>query len=373
MPAEVESHFTVRKPAWHDLTGQYDHAENPASVQEALEWAGADWEPVEAPVFHSKVSERCQSQQGCDSLAVALVDDKHYACGRHSNSAQQKGHVVTPLPLKQLGSYFAVMRDDTGDVLNVANSTYQLYKNRETFELVELLLNSTAPAVKFETGGVLKGGRLVWALARLDEPFEVSGDTSPIYPYVSVLNSHDGSAALRAINTSIRIVCWNTWSAAENEADKSGRQFTFRHTASIRDRVEDARNVLLGARDETAEWVEYANRAIAIPISDGQVRQFLAEFIPMPPDALVSDRVVANVEEARSAVMSFYQSASCASIAGTTWGLVQAVGEYLDHGREYRTKESYVGRSLLKPEKGKNKAMQLIHKITNSEEVLTSA
>lgn len=379
MPPLVDTAFTVRKPAWWDLTGQYDHDENPKSVEEAREWAGALWEPVRTPVFGTIESHPCESLTGCTQLAVAKVHFTHktdgpktsYACGRHANLARDKKYPVEPLPMKQLPDFQTVTRSDNNAVLNVANSTYQLFSNRETFELVEMMLDSTAVdgGVKFETGGVLKGGKLVWALARLDQPIEVVGangarDASPIYPYLSVLNSHDGTAALRVINTSIRIVCWNTWSAAERDSEQSGRTYSFRHTESIRDRIHDAQKEVLGAQDSTHRWVEYANRMIAIPWEDRQVEQFLQDFIPMPPTP--TERSAANVEEARNAVKRFYRSASCASIAGTAWGMIQATGEYLDHGRSFRTKDTYVSRTMLKPEVGKAKALKLIEEMVGA-------
>lgn len=373
MPAMVESHFTVRQPAWHDLTGEYDHDENPKSIEQVLEWSGADWEPIRTPVFITERHHTCQSIDGCASLAVSEVEMRingqntvRYACGRHTRSAQSKGLKAKPLALKQAPDFQSVIRSDTGDILNIANSSYELFSNRETAELVEMMLESTATegGVKFETGGVLKGGRLVWFLARLDQPIEIKGDTSPIYPYLSVLNSHDGTAALRVINTNVRIVCWNTWSAAETEAGKSGRMFSFRHTSSIRDRIDDARRVVLGAQSDAEQWAEYANRMIAIPISDSKVDMFLQDFIPMPPAA--TDRSAANVDEARAMVKKFYHSASCASIAGTAWGLIQATGEYLDHGRTFRTADTYVSRTMLKPEDGKRKALNLIEELVSA-------
>jgi len=366
MPAFVDSAFTVRRPAWWDLTGEYDHDENPQSIDQVLEWAGANWEPIRTPVFIGKEQELCQSQEGCRQQAVAVVDGQFYACGRHASNAQTRGHSVDTVALKQLPTHTAVIRPDTEEVLNVANESYEIFSNRETAELVELLLDSKTVegGVKFETGGVLKGGRLVWFLARLDDPIEVPGDSSPIYPYISVLNSHDGTAALRAINTTIRIVCWNTWSVAEKEGEKSGRMFSFRHTGTIRDRIEDARKVVLGAQDDAEKWAEYARDMIAIPIEDNQVESFLQDFVPMPPTP--TDRAAQNVLDARNSIKRFYHSPSCASIAGTAWGLIMATGEYLDHGRSFRTKETYVSRTMLKPEEGKTKAIKLVHELVDA-------
>lgn len=361
MPAFVDSHFTVRKPAWHDVTGEYDYDHNPRSIDELLQWSGTDWEPVRAPVFATKESHRCQSKTGCSQLAVAQVEGKFYACGRHTLAAQKKRLKVTPLPQRQLPGFQTVQRSDTGEIINVAKDSYEVFGNREAAELVELILESTVTSggVKFETGGSLKGGSLIWYLARLNQPVEVKGDTSPIYPYLSVLNAHDGSAALRLLKHNIRIVCWNTWQAAERE----GVTFAFRHTQSIRDRVDDARKVLLEAQDEAESWAKYASEHLMVPIEDAQFKEFLELYVPMPPTGAISDRVENNVLSTRGAIAGFYHSASCASVAGTVYGALQATTEYLDHGRAYRTPDTYLSRTMLKPEPAKAKALSLLKEV----------
>lgn len=379
MPAFVDSHFTVRQPAWHDLTGENDYDRNPATIDELLDWSGTNWEVLRAPTFRTKTSEQC-SKDNCKQGAVAAVPTGNsegtawYVCGRHANNASSKGYEVKALPLKQVAGKDALYRSDTGDEIDVANASYEIYQNREAAELVEMLLDPTVTNgnnggqlnVKFETGGSLKDGAMVWYLARIDEPVEVPGDSSPFYPYVSVLNSHDGSAALRVMNTTVRIVCWNTWSAAEREAGKSGKVYSFRHTGTIRDRIEDARKALFTAKDDAEEWAEYARKMIAIPFEDHQLDRFLAEFVPMPPQHLITDRVAANVEESRNAIKRYYHSPSCASIAGTAWGAIMATGEFLDHGRAYRTKETYVSRTMLKPEQGKAQALKLVEEMVGA-------
>jgi phage/plasmid-like protein (TIGR03299 family) len=361
VPAFVDSHFTVRNPAWHDLTGEYDHEDNPASLDELLQWSGTDWEPVRAPVFATKESHSCDSKTGCAQLAVALVNSKYYACGRHAIAAQKSKHEVAPLPQRQLPGFQTVQRSDNGEVINVANSSYEVYGNREAAELVELLLDSTVTSggVKFETGGSLKGGRLIWYLARLNSPVEVKGDSSPIYPYLSVLNAHDGTAALRLLKHNIRIVCWNTWQAAEKE----GVMFAFRHTQSIRDRIDDIRKAVLETQDQAETWAKYASEHLMVPIDDKQMDEFLELYVPMPPTGAISERVEANVRSTRGAIKKFYHSPSCASVAGTAYGVLQATTEYLDHGRAYRTPDTYLSRTMLKPEPAKAKALSLLQEV----------
>ena len=64
----------------------------------------------------------------------------------------------------------------------------------------------------------MKGGAVCYLSARVDEPQLVDGDDSPIYPYVVVMWTHDGSGALQARRTSARPVCWNTISQGRDDA-----------------------------------------------------------------------------------------------------------------------------------------------------------
>src|SRR5437764_8376212 len=100
--------------------------------------------------------------------------------------------------------------------------------NRDAFRFLDALINSD---LYFETARSLWGGRRVWCLARLPEFVELGGDISATYIYVA--NSHDGSMAVTAAATPIRIVCANTLGAALGQAEHgrhAARTFRFRHS-----------------------------------------------------------------------------------------------------------------------------------------------
>jgi phage/plasmid-like protein (TIGR03299 family) len=221
--------------------------------------------------------------------------------------------------------------------------------------------------VKWETAGVLDEGRSVWCLAMLDEPISLPGDESVTMPYLAITNRHDGggSCALRA--TAVRIVCANTFRAAEMEGERHGLTFAFRHCRGWRDRMDEARRAVTGARREMARYRQLAAELLDIHVTPRQRELFVTEFIPMPPDGLVSDRVLANVEEARRALRAIFDSQTTASVADTGYGLVQAAGEYLDHVRRARTWETRLNRTLIRPEPLKAKALGLVRDITRAE------
>lgn len=334
MPSFFDTGFTVREPAWHGLGVVLE--DFPGSIDEARQHAGLAWDPVTAPVYA-----RTTSASGPGGLEV---------------------EEFLPVPGHKL-----ITRSDTGSVLAVPKSSYEVITNRETFEIVEAVLDQ--PNVKWESAGAVRDGALVWALARIDEPFEIPGDPSPAYPYVTMLNAHDGTAACKVLYTSVRVVCWNTFQLASAEGDRHGHQFTFRHTKNVRDRIEDAKLALAGARDEAAEYRELMTELVGIKVTPTQAKRYIAEFIPSPPEAVISDRVASNVAEARNAVWRILRGDNGSltpEVAGTAYGLVQASTEYLDHVRGWKKAETKFGRQLLRAEPLKAKAVKLAREVAAS-------
>ena len=214
--------------------------------------------------------------------------------------------------------------------------------------------------------GELDGGKAVWCLALLDEPITLPGDASPTLPYLAITNRHDGTAACALRATAVRIVCANTFRAAELEGERTGTTFSFIHKSSWRNRIDEARTAVTGAKAEMRRYAELAAELLAIPISSKQRELFVTEFIPMPPAGLVTDRVARNVEEARMALRAIFDSATTEQVAGTAYGLVQAAGEYLDHVRTARSWETRLNRTLIRPEPLKHRALTLIREITTA-------
>ena len=264
MPANVESMFSVRQMPWHrEGTVLADY---PGSWADARTLAGLDWDPVSTDVY-----------------AVAGINPdgtEHY---------------------EPVNGWKAISRSDTGAVLSVNRDTYTVIDHGEMGEIVEAVL--AQPNVKWETAGVLDQGRSVWCLALLDEPVNLAGDDSPTLPYLAITNRHDGTAACALRATAVRIVCANTFRAAELEGERTGATFSFIHRSSWRTRIEEARRAVTGARAEIRRY--HRTRPTSCwryPITPKQRELFVTEFIPMPPTGLVTDRVARNVEEARQAL-----------------------------------------------------------------------
>src|SRR5215467_1314489 len=156
MPANVESMFSVREMPWHregTLLADY-----PGDWDEARKLAGLDWDPVTTGVYAFN--------------GVNPDGTLHY---------------------EPIHGWKCIMRSDTEAVLSINKDSYTVIDHGEMGEIVEAVL--AQPNVKWETAGVLDGGRAVWCLALLDEPVELPGDTGPTLPYLAITNRHDGKAA----------------------------------------------------------------------------------------------------------------------------------------------------------------------------------
>jgi len=164
----------------------------------------------------------------------------------------------------------------------------------------------------------------------------------------------------------VRIVCANTFRAAELEGDRTGTTFSFIHKSNWRSRIEEAREAVTGVRREMREYVELARELLDIRVTPQHRERFITEFIPMPPEGLVTDRVARNVEEARQALRDILGSPTTAGVADTAYGLVQASGEYLDHVRRARSWETKLGRTLIRPEPLKAKALTLVREMVRA-------
>jgi phage/plasmid-like protein (TIGR03299 family) len=176
----------------------------PASVAEAIEASGLGWSVAKEPI-------------AVDRGETSVAD---WSTPRY----------------EEIPGFYATVRQDTREVLGIVGERYRIVQNDEAFAFVDQLLGSS---INFETAGSLNGGRRVWVLARLPEHVEVGGDA--VRPYVLLMNSYDGSTAVIAATTPIRVVRQNTL----NWGLKHARQkFSIRHTEAVTQRVHEARWVL---------------------------------------------------------------------------------------------------------------------------------
>ena len=346
MPDYFDAGFCVREPAWHGLGIVL--ADYPGR-EEAERLAGHDFEVVEIPMV----------RLGRELSIDEDLPDEYASLGAGYYEAS------TALGWKAL-EYKAAREEDPldGSLLHVAREDYGVVQNSVGWDIAEAMLGEGA---KYETGITLKGGSVCSILAYLDEPITIPGDDSTVLPWLNLSWAHDGSGSLSVRPTSIRTVCWNSavGGGGGGPEERRGVHLPAYEEGDGADRGREARDP--GGPGAHEEYLVIAQELAEIKVTKSQRSLFVSELIPMPPEALISDRVKGNVDEARGKVAALFDGPTIPEAHRLTgYGLHLAGGEYLDHLRGARNKETYFGRSMLRREPAKAKLSSLIREVAKA-------
>jgi len=329
-----ETGFCVRQPSWHGQETLLTEDQRPRTWKEARKVAGLDWEPIVEPMYVRVLT-------GVDAEGNPTYD------------------------YREVPNFQTIQRDSDGSVLAAGRDSYEVINNTQMGEILHALTDKTE--LEYETGGSVREGRSVWALVRLGPDVMIGNDPSPTRPYMGIVNHFDKTGACRAYATDIRIVCWNTMSAADAQADRDNTVAVFRHTSNWRDNLEAARQAILGAQSEFDEWKKIAEFLMGTTVTEAQAEDFVQEFMPYPGSVTttITERVKTNIDTARMELRTvLHSSKTTDGIRGTAYWTVQAAAEYLDHLRPIRKQEAYVRRTVIDPNPGKALAITKIAAIT---------
>ena len=218
--------------------------------------------------------------------------------------------------------YHAIVRATDRRVLGVVGEGYRIVQNEEAFDWMDTLLGGEG--FHYHTAGSLRGGQIVWMLARA--PFSVELPDSPIDLYVLLTNSHDGSSAVSAAVTPTRVVCMNTLRAALRGARAT---YTIRHTSSCEQKLADAQRVLGLTRGAAERVAATAAQLNSTSLSAGDWTAFLDGLVALPDEP---GRGRTSAGKVREAITEIYETApDQVEIRGTAWGAYNAVVAYHDH------------------------------------------
>lgn len=284
MAANVETMFyTGREKPWHGLGTMVEEA--PTS-EEALELAGLNWEIKGMPVYTAE------------------------------------GVVIE--------GYKANTRSSDNSVLGIVSNKYKVVQNKEAFDFTDALVGE---GIRYETAGSLRNGKTIWLLGKMPERYIV-GDK--FEPYICFTNSHDGTGAVRACMTPIRVVCNNTLNCALETAKRS---WSTVHRGNVTAKLEAARATLGMAEQYLVKLGEEADKLANEKMSEGEMREALNKVFELPNDA--SDRQKKTVEEIKDQIIVCTLSPDLVKFLNTKWGFVNAVSDYVGHADPIRKTKNY--------------------------------
>ncbi len=286
MAANVESMFYIGRTApWHGLG--ISVLEAPAS-RDALELAGLDWRVVQRELITE------------DGIQVA--------------------------------GFKANVRDQDNRVLGVVTDRYKVVQNDEAFAFTDELLGE---GITYETAGSLQEGRRTWILAKLPQRYIISGDE--ITPYLVFMNSHDGTGAIKAVMTPIRVVCQNTLNLALATAK---RTWSTNHVGDIRGKLEDAKYTLLYADKYMAELGKSIDRLSRQKLTDKQVYEYIDELFPLVDNA--TEQQIKNLRKMKEEVRDrYFLAPDLQHVGKNAYRFVNAVSDFATHSKPLRERANY--------------------------------
>jgi len=284
MSANVESMFYVRETPWHGLGTRVNMAPNSG---EALVLAGLDWTVQQEPIY-------------------------------------AKG--------ERISGYKANVRSSDNKVLGVVTDRYKVVQNQDAFAFTDALLGE---GVRYETAGSLQDGRKVWILARMPREFVISGEH--ISPYLVFSNTHDGSGAIRAAVTPIRVVCNNTLNLALATAKRS---WSMIHTGNVGDKLEEAKNTLLMA-DRYMENLgkEFENLRM-IKLTDEKVQEYIEVLLPYE-DGWTPQQEKNNKRLREDLSRRYFDAPDLTGIGKNAYRFINAVSDFATHAKPIRRTRNY--------------------------------
>ena len=285
MAANVDSMFYVRETPWHGLGTKVMEA--PASG-EALKIAGLDWKVIQEPIYTTE-------KEPIEGFKVNV-------------------------------------RDTDRRVLGVVSDRYKIVQNQEAFSFTDELLGE---GVRYETAGSLQNGRKVWLLARMPHEYIISGER--ITPYLVFFNSHDGSGAIKAALTPIRVVCQNTLNLALSTAKRS---WSIIHTGNIQGKIQEARDTLFMAEKYMDSLGKEFENLRKKKLSDRQVKEYIEILLPIEDGS--TPQQIRNMKRLQEDLkMRYFDAPDLKDVGNNGYRFVNSVSDFATHGNPLRRTANY--------------------------------
>jgi len=219
--------------------------------------------------------------------------------------------------------------DGGTDILGVVGERYQVVQNEGLFEFGDNLLDGGA---SWESAGSIKHGTVVFGSLVIPKEFTLDekGANDKTTTYLLVHTSHDGSVALQASITPVRVVCQNTLNLALGSVKQS---FKIRHTSSIDGKIAVAREALGLTFKYMDDFEAEAKALFETSVSDKKFNDIITTIYPKPEEG---NKKGLTVWENRIDILNdlYFKSPTQENIKGNAWGVFNALTERMDYFKE---------------------------------------
>lgn len=179
-----------------------------------------------------------------------------------------------------VNSHNCTYRVDNNHILGVVGSGYEVVQNVDGFAFIDEVCHESK--AKIETAGFLGNGERMFVTAKLPERFNI-GINDEVEQYILFTNAHDGTNAVTACFTPIRVVCNNTLNAALR--GNSANRVYFKHTKNVSGRLNMAAQVLSNHSGYIENLKQLLSNLRTKTFNEKDIRNILAATFLQPNEA----------------------------------------------------------------------------------------
>ena len=249
----------------------------------------------------------------------------------------------------------ALVRSSDGEVLDVVGKGWNPVQNADAFNFFEEYVR--AGEMQMHTAGSLNDGKMVWALAKTNESFELfNGDVTENYFLFS--NPHEFGKAIDIRMTPIRVVCNNTLTLSLNQDSNAMLKVNHRKEFDVAE-VKEQMGI---AKEKMEQYKSMAEFLGSKRYTSENIVQYFNEVFGSPAKEKVDGVTPFTSNNAKNA-MEYLDTQPGANFAqGSFWNAFNTVTFMTDHvqGRsnDGRMTSSWYGRNRRVKLKALDKALE---------------
>lgn len=245
----------------------------------------------------------------------------------------------------------ALVRSSDGKILSVVSGEWNPVQNQEAFEFFNDFV--MAGDMKMHTAGSIREGKNVWALAKVNESFEILGGDK-VDSYLLFSNPHEYGKCVDIRFTPIRVVCNNTLTLALGSASDMVVRLNHRRTFDA-DMVKKTLGI---AHNKMSSYKEAAEFLATKRYSQESLHSYLDDIFPSLSKA--NKEFLSRPAEQVLAVVDTQPGADFAP--GSWWNAFNAVtfttDHLLGHTNESRLQSAWYGQNRQRKVTALNKAIE---------------
>lgn len=285
MAHEIETMAYANAVPWHGLGVRVDDS---ISVDEMLVKAGLDWEVRQLPLF-----------------------------------AQDEDGEMIKLPLRR-----ALIRSSDKKVLSVTGDLWKPFQNKDALEFFREY--TEMGGAKLETAGSLRGGKVIWALASIQDGFTINR-TDHTKGYILLSSPHEVGKSISVRTTLVRVVCANTLAMAERDSSN----YSQNHLTKFN--VAAAKETIGLAKEHVHRFEMEAKALNQLQMSEYDTVRFLSKFFqPAEDGTKEADHInmLLNAPNERSKVLDEVLTSvhkAPGATPGNALGIFNGITHWADH------------------------------------------